>query len=216
VGGTLADWVTDWLRWEGGVAVDRIGSRSALALEGSLNARALDDRVAVILTAGRWSGSAPFTNAEVVVMARSTAKTDEPLLTTTVGVARATDAAPLSVWPGATSGDGHTARLRAHPLRRTGVVTGEAFGRELVFTSTEYEHPFHSRFGVIGVAGFVDAARSSRGLDPDPTSPFHVDVGAGIRFQTSGTGKIRLDLGYGLRDGRVLASAGFAVPWGRR
>ena len=44
IGGALSDWVTSWLRWEGGTAFDRIDSGSRMALEGSLNARALGDR----------------------------------------------------------------------------------------------------------------------------------------------------------------------------
>ena len=44
----LSDWVTSWLRWEGGTAFDRIGPIPRVALEGSLNARAFGDRLAVI------------------------------------------------------------------------------------------------------------------------------------------------------------------------
>ena len=218
VGAALSDWGTSWLRWEGGAAFDRIDTSPYLALEGSLNARALGDRFAVILTAGRWSGSgerASFTNGELVATVRSTTKQDVPLLTTLVGVARAADTAPLAIWPGAGSGEGRNALLRAHPLRRDSIITGEAFGRELVFTTTEYEYPFHTRVGTVGVVGFIDAVRASRRLDP-ASSPVHVDVGTGVRFGASGTGKVRLDIGYGVRDGRVRLSAGYVVPWGRR
>jgi len=218
VGAALSDWVTSWLRWEAGAAFDRIDTGPHLALEGSLNARALGDRFAVILTAGRWSGSAErasFTNSELVATARSTTKQDVPLFTTLVGVARAADSSPLAIWPGASSGEGRNALLRAHPLRRDSIITGEAFGRELVFTTTEYEYPFHTRVGTVGVVGFIDAARASRRLD-SASSPVHVDVGTGVRFGASGTGKVRLDVGYGVRDRHVRLSAGYVVPWGRR
>lgn len=218
VGAAFSDWATSWLRWEGGAAFDRIDRIPSVALEGSLNARALDDRFAVILTAGRWSGSPErpsFASGELVATARSTTKRDVPLLTSLVGVARVADGAPLAIWPTTSAGQGRTALLRAHSVRRHGVVSGEAFGRQLVFAGTEYEHPFHTRVGTIGVAGFIDAARASRRLDPD-ASPFHVDVGTGIRFNASSSGNVRLDVAYGVRDGRIKLSAGYGVPWARR
>ena len=139
-----------------------------------------------------------------------------PVLTTQLGVARASDSSPLAVWPGSSSGEGRNSLLRAHPLRRDSIITGEVFGRNLIFTTTEFEYPFHTRVGQVGVAGFIDAARASRRLVPTSSSPFHVDVGTGVRFNASSTGKVRLDVGYGLRDGHVRLSAGYAVPWGRR
>jgi hypothetical protein len=219
IGAELSDWIVSWLRWGGGVAFDRIGSRPYLALEGSLNARALGDRVALILTAGRWSGSGDgtsFTSSEFVATARSTTKPDAPVLSGLAGVATAADGAPLAIWHGASSGEGRNTLLRAHGLRRRSVITGDVFGRRLVFATAEYEYPFHTRVGPVGIAAFLDAARASRRLDPNTSSPLHVDVGTGIRFSTSGTGKVRLDIGYGLRDGRVELSAGYMVPWGRR
>jgi outer membrane translocation and assembly module TamA len=90
------------------------------------------------------------------------------------------------------------------------------FGRHLVFATTEFEYPLQTRVGQVGLATFVDIAQSSRRLVRPLSSPFHVDVGTGIRFSGSGTGKVRLDIGYGIRDGRVRLSAGYAVPWGRR
>jgi hypothetical protein len=218
VGVSLSDWVTSWLRWEGGTAFDRIET-SYLALEGSLNARAFDDRFAVILTAGRWLGdgdSPSFSTTELVATMRSTKHDDEPVLTGIVGVARAADSAPLALWPAVSSGDGRNGLLRAHPLRRDSVITDEMFGRHLVFATTEFEYPLQTRVGQVGLATFVDIAQSSRRLVRPLSSPFHVDVGTGIRFSGSGTGKVRLDIGYGIRDGRVRLSAGYAVPWGRR
>jgi hypothetical protein len=139
-----------------------------------------------------------------------------PVLTTSMGVARATDSSPLAVWPGSSSGEGRNSLLRAHPLRRDSIITGDVFGRHLIFTTTEFEYPFDTRVGPVGVVGFIDAARASRRLTPASSSPFHVDVGTGVRFSASGTGKVRLDIGYGIRDGHVRLSAGYAVPWGSR
>ncbi len=218
VGAALSDWVTSWLRWEGGAAFDRIAEVPYVAVEGSVNARALGDRLAVILTAGRWAATdrgAPFSNGELVATVRSTARQDVPVFTTLIGVASATDSASLAIWPGASSGEGRGAFLRAHPLRRSSVITGDVFGRQLVFTTSEYEHPISTRVGRVGIAGFIDAARASRRLDPG-TSTFHVDVGGGVRYNASSAGKVRLDVGYGVRDGRVRISAGYVLPWGMR
>jgi hypothetical protein len=214
----LSDWMTSWLRWEGSTAFDRIDSRSFLALEGSLNARAFGDRFAVILSGGQWSSSvdgASFSGGELVATARSTARPEVPVLTMLVGAAYASDSAPLAVWPGLSSGEGRNSLLRAHPLRTNSVIVGDVFGRELVFGTLEFEYPVQTRFAPIGVAAFVDAGRAGRRLVPGE-SPFHVDIGTGIRFNTSGTGKVRLDIGYGLRDNDVELSAGYVVPWGRR
>jgi hypothetical protein len=218
VGATLSDWVTSGLRWEGGVAYDRIGPTSYLAVEGSLSARALADRVAFIVSAGRWAAGsgAPFSTSEVVATARSTATPDVPVATTLIGVARATNAAPLAVWPAASSAEGRGAFLRAHPLRTESIIVGEAFGRTLLFSTTEYEHPFHTRAGTLGIVGFVDVAQASRRLDAPSPSRFHVDVGTGVRFNALGAGKIRLEFAYGLRDGRARLSAGYVQPWGTR
>ena len=217
-GGALSDWVTSWLRWEGGAAFDRIGAVPRLALEGSLNARAFGDRLAVIASAGHWSGARggrPFGTGELVATVRSTATHDVPVFTTLVGIARATDAAPLAAWPAASSAEGRGAFLRAHPLRSDSVVTGEVFGRTLMFSTTEYQHPFSTRFGTVALAGFVDAGRASRRLNPN-ASLFHIDVGTGVRVSRAGSGAIRVDVGYGLRDGRVRLSAGYVVPWAAR
>ena len=218
VGVSISDWATSWLRWEGGTAFDRIET-NYVALEGSLNARAFDDRFAVIVTAGRWLGGderPAVWSTELVSTMRSTTRDDVPMLTVTAGVARTSDSAPLALWPAVSSGDGRNGLLRAHPLRRDSVITDEVFGRHLVFGTTEFEYPFQTRVGQVGVAVFVDMAQSSRRLVRTLSSPFHVDVGTGVRFDASGTGKVRLDFGYGLRDGHVRLSAGYAVPWGRR
>lgn len=219
-GAGLSDWITSWLRWDGGAAVDHIEAATYLGLDGSLNARAFGDRFAVILTGGHWYSTGltdSFSSGELVLTARSTAKRDTPVLTTLTGIALTSDAAPLAVWPGAGSGQGRAALLRAHPLTRGGILSGEMFGRQLVFATAEYEHPIPTEVGTVGIAGFVDAAKARQRLDPTTPSELQVDIGVGLRFPTSRAGnKVRLDLGYGLRDSRIRLSAGYVVPWGRR
>jgi hypothetical protein len=216
----LSDWATGWLRWGGTAAYDRIGDVSYAAVEGSLNARALDDHVAVIASAGWWTAAGhggSFGKQELVLQARSTREKYRPVVTMVAGVTMAGDAAPLAIWPAAGAGMARGALLRAHSLRDAGVVTGEMFGRQLVFATGEYEYPFRSRIGAISLAGFLDAARASRRLgSPTPPSETQVDVGGGVRLGAFGEGKVRLDVAYGLLDGRVRVSADYVVPWGVR
>ena len=216
----LSDWVTSWLRWEGGTGLrpHRRASRD-VALEGSLNARALGDRLALIASAGYWLGAAP---------ARSFG-----------------DAA--SSWPLRGRPRHRTCRSsppgrhrRRHRHRAAGGVAGGQFRRKprrLAARASaaqrrhdhrrglrpdaassrppSTEHPFHTRFGTVALAGFVDAAQALRRLD-GTASPFHVDVGTGVRLNALGAGAIRTDFGYGLRDGRVRVSAGYDQAWGTR
>ena len=218
IGGGLSDWVTSWLRWDAVVAFDRIASVSRMAVEGRLNARALDDRLAFIATAGYWLGSGDgrsFGTREFVATARSTAVEDKPVVTTLVGIADASDMSPLAVWPAASPTQSRGATLRAHPLRSDGIITGEVFGRRMVFSTTEYQHPVHTRWGTAALVLFVDAAQAWRRVD-GTASPLHVDVGTGVRLKAFGSSAIRGDIGYGLRDGRVRVSAGYDRVWGTR
>jgi hypothetical protein len=217
-GGSLSDWVTSWLRWEGGAAFDRIGAASRLALEGSLNARAAGDRLAIVASAGRWLGAdaqRSFTSGELVASLRSTARQEVPAVLAVAGIAAVTGAAPLALWPAASTSEGRGAFLRAHPLRRNSVVNGEAFGRTLLFATTEYQHPIPTRYGTASLVGFVDGARAARRVD-GTTSPLHVDVGAGVRVGALGADPLRFEVGYGLRDRQVRLSAGYVATWGRR
>jgi hypothetical protein len=218
-GVALSDWLTSWLRWEGGSAVDHVGSKTYLALEGNLNVRTLGDRLALIMTGGQWYAAAErdsFTSKEFVANFRSTPEVGTPLFTTVAGVASTSAMAPLAIWPAASSGTGRGILLRAHPLQRDGIAVSEVLGRRVWFMSSEYVHPVTTPFGGLGIAGFVDVAQAMKTLN-STTSPLHVDVGAGVRATVTRSGnKVRLDLGYGLRDGRLRLSAGYVVPWGTR
>jgi outer membrane translocation and assembly module TamA len=124
----------------------------------------------------------------------------------------------MALWPGASAGRGRGVLLRAHPLHSHGIVTSEVFGRRIAYASVERQHIVKTlRMATIGVAGFVDAAqvwRRGAGLE---SSPLHVDIGGGLRINAPKTGgMVRVDLGYGLRDGDVQLSAGWMGSWPRR
>jgi hypothetical protein len=218
-GAMLSDWLTGWLRWEGGGGLDRIDAVNFAYINGALNARTLGDHVAANVSA-TWYGAGDnrsTTTGELVLMMRSTVHDDKPLLTALAGVALTANDAPLILWPAASSGAEQVAQLRAHRLHEDGLVTG-VYGRRLSFGSVEYVHPLPTRLGpsFLGLAGFVDVANASSGLAAAET-PLHVDVGTGIRVNASRSGsRIRLDIGYGLQDGVLRVSAGYVQPWGRR
>ena len=135
VGGALSDWVTSWLRWEAGMAFDRIGAALAVALEGSLNARALDDRLALIASAGCWVGA----GAQEFFQLRRTRRhrsgrrraRTSPSSPAVAASPPSPRPSPLAVWPAAGQTEVRGAFLRAHPLRTNSVITGEVFGRTM-------------------------------------------------------------------------------------
>jgi hypothetical protein len=219
-GAAVGGWPASWLRIEGGAAFDRFDETDSVAIDGSAVARLARDYVSVRLAASRWWPSldeAPsFSSIEGTAAVRTSRATDAAVLTGLVGVAAVGPHAPLAIWPGASSGLGRGALLRAHPILDDGVVTGEVFGRRLAFATMEYSHPvWRSPYGGVGVAAFVDIARASRRLDP-VSSRVHADIGGGLRLSDPGGGTVRIDVGFGLRDHRVALSAGYVVPWGRR
>ena len=165
-GAALSDWLTGWLRWEGGAAIDRIESATYLSLNGNLNVRLFDDHMAAILGGSWYTGSTQTATGNLVVAVRSTTRDDRFVLLGRGGVAAAGDTAPLSLWPTAGSGYDQLAPLRAHPLVQSGIVASEVFGRQMAFVSAEGTYPVPTRMGptFLGVVGFVDVARAWSGL----------------------------------------------------
>ncbi len=219
VGASVSDWLTGWLRWEGGAAVDRIATVAFVSLNGNVNLRAFNDHVATVI-GGAWYNSASNRTAtgNLAVSARSTTRDDRFVVTTRAGVAVAGETAPLSLWPMAGTGGEPFAPLRAHSPYESGILTSDVFGRRLAFATAESVYPLPTRLGptFLGLAGFIDAAQTWSGL-AGSRSPMHVDVGTGIRVNTSRSGgRLRVDVAYGLQDGRVHLSAGYVQPWGKR
>jgi hypothetical protein len=136
-----------------------------------------------------------------------------PPLSGIVGVTIASHSAPFAVWPSAgTGGSGRGAYLRAHPLHDSGVIISENFARRLAYFTVEHQRPLP-----IGPAGkmtgvmFIDGVRAWDGLPGRPRR-VNVDVGGGVRFG-SGSGTVRLEVGYGLRDQQWAISAGWVNAW---
>ena len=221
IGVSLSDWSAGWLRWEGGAFADRFDARDYVSLEGGLGARLAADHVALSTGLSHWrpsassaAGGAAFTTLALTAAWRSTVDASLTGWTLRAGGRVSSSAAPLAVWPGASSGVGRGILLRAHPLLRDDVVTSEVFGRHLAFANVERVQPLrHTRYGEIGAAVFLDAARAWRRLYTSAPSRLHADLGAGLRLKVQTADSLRLDLGVGLRDGRVRLSAGYVTDW---
>ena len=225
VGVYLSDWLTHRVRWTAGGAADEFEGQRFFAAHGQLDTRWLNDHIATLVSAAYWTptgtaGSTSrdqgFASGQAQIAWRSTRNASPEWLART-GVTVVGQPAPLALWPAAGSGESRGPLLRAHELHSDGIVVSEVFGRQLAFASLEYQHPVYSRkVATVAVAGFVDAARAwQRQFTPDP-SPFHVDIGGGLRISAIGyEEQLRIDFGYGLRDGRRTISAGYVVPWGQ-
>ena len=61
----------------------------------------------------------------------------------------------------------------------------------------------------VGLAGFVDIARATRGA-ATVSGAMHVDVGGGLRIRIPGTeGVLRIDAAHGVRDGANALTVGW-------
>ncbi|MCC7044006.1 MAG: BamA/TamA family outer membrane protein, partial [Acidobacteria bacterium] len=221
IGAKYSDWLFSTVRVEVGAAADRFDSQRYLALLGGATARAWRDHIATHVRVEHWlspgNDRPAHSTMDAAVDWRSTTEGDRPRWTARIGAAMASHDAPLALWPGAGSRD-RTAVLRGRRLVSQHVVSGEVFGRRLLFASAERQHPvWRPRQGLVSLAGFMDAAKAWDRLDGQPDSRLHVDVGVGLRLaQPGGASQIRVDWGVGLRDGRMRVSAGYVTGWGRR
>ena len=220
VGIDVGDWAASWLAWHAGTAFDRFTERNNIAMNAGVDIRLWNDLVGVIGRTEMWlptDGGNRFTSTDLLGTWRSRREPTAPwnaLLGTTI----TSDGAPLALWPGASAGRGRGILLRAHPLHDDGIVSSEVFGRRIVYASVERQHPVKTmKIATIGVAGFVDTAKVWRRAGDAGASPLHVDIGGGLRVNAPRAGgMIRVDVGYGLRDGEVQLSAGWIGAWPRR
>jgi hypothetical protein len=202
---SVSDWITSSLRLEVGGALDRWSGRgSHVSVEGGMEARWADDRLALGAQVAHWtsleSGS-PFRTGGL--SARwNTREFEAGGWRVRVEVATATSEAPLSLWPGAGTGGARKFLLRAHPLLTDGVLTGRAFGRSLVSAGVERQAWFGDfRMLRLGWVLFVDGARPYEPLRPDSV-PWQTDAGVGLRIVGWGSGsECRIAAAHGIEDG---------------
>ncbi len=229
LGVQLADWSSSWLRWQGGVALDRwhiddaeesslFRSHNDVAMEGAVDARLAGDRLALTASVGWWlpfAGGDGFGSGNLLAAWRSTTDAARPSWSALTELGIATRAAPLALWQGAGSGQGRDGLLRAHALLTHDVLDGPVFGRDVARGSCEYERPLgRVALGGLSVAGFVDAARAWHRLDSLEPSRLYVDTGVGVRMRAA-AGVVRLDVAHGLRGGGTRLTAGWGGVWPR-
>lgn len=214
----LSDWASAWLKWQAGASADAFNDVGFVSSDVTLTAQSRGNRAAISASAASWfpfSEGRRFTSGSVRANVRSTADAARPVLSSVAEYQRVSEAAPLMVWPGAGTGAGRPALLRAHQLLDHGIVTGAVLGRELVNASVEYAQPVRSiRTLNLSVAAFVDGARASLRRDGLAPTPFHVDAGVGLRLRLpAGLGGIRADVAHTFGDGKMTFSAGWLAAW---
>jgi hypothetical protein len=209
------DWTRTGFRWEGVAGVDRFqnapGSRTgramALALYG--HQRLARDRAYVEARAGSWMGTVRTWTVGLRSEWRSAVPNEGRVWIARAGGDMAGASAPLALWPGAGTGQGRDALLRAHPLLRDGVIENGIFGRRLIHGGVEGRQWMQPRRPLrIAPALFVDVAGASARL-AGPDRSWQADAGAGLRIALPGTGVARIDLARGVRDERVALSVGW-------
>jgi hypothetical protein len=231
VGLHVSDWSTSWLRWQTGAALDRLreyddggenplDTRNYLAVESAVDLRLAGDRVAVLASGGWWvpsAGANRFGTGGLLAAWRSTDDKTLPFWSALTEIGVTSRVAPLALWPGAGTTHARGGLLRAHPLLKSGILTGPAFGREVAHGSLEYERPIrHTPAGALAIAGFVDVARAWHRLSGLDTSPLYLDAGVGVLVHVPGAGgAVRLDIAHGLRGGGTTFSGSWGGTWPR-
>ena len=190
---------------------------------GSLERRWLADRWSLAGTATAWmpaTGALPapeksaFHEAGIRAAFRSSRSTEGWVYLADAGAERASNHAPLAVWPGAGEGRAREPLLRAHPLLEGGAIDltdRSVFGKGLVDAHAEAQRWIASAAPVrFAGAAFADLARASRRQASARESVTEVDVGGGLRVRIPGVaGVLRVDAAHGVRDGADALTVGW-------
>ena len=214
----VSNWTTWGLRWGGTIGLDRFDrggtetTREAVVLAGSVQERFDHERAFVEARAGSWFDNPNTWDAALRTEWRSTLHKEGLVWTGRGDAAVAAANAPLALWPGAGTGQGREGLLRAHPLIDDGIVREAVFGRQVIAGGAEVTRWMQSsRLPVrVGPALFVDTGAAYRGF-AGSVAGWQTDLGAGFRVAIPGSGVLRVDVAYGLRDRRTALSLG----WGQ-
>lgn len=215
---SFADWIgPDW-RLELGGAFDRFDDaqdpaprnwKGFFSLDGSIEARSVGEHLSFALSGAGWtkSGERPFREGEFLTRFGSDDYSSGDWIAR-AGFSAASERSPLAIWPGAGSGTGRGALLRAHPLLDHGIINGLVFGRRMAHGGVERRvWPWSLKKVRIGLAAFLDVGKAWRPLIPRDV-PWQFDVGGGIRIARGKHSELRADYGYGLEDGESAVSVG--------
>jgi len=214
----VGSWLSGHTRVEAGSGLDRFGNADYLSMRAALEEHVAGDRIVARAEGQLWrfGPEGGFSTRDVSLAWRSSQDPSAASWSSLGGLADASAAAPRALWMGAGTGQGRPVLLRAHPLLEQDVVAGAMFGRRVLFQTIEYQHPFKQTLaGTIGVAAFVDAARTSGGVIGATPPASNIDAGIGLRVRLiQGGGVARLDFARGLRDGRLALSVGWSSAAG--
>jgi hypothetical protein len=204
-----SDWVSGNVNIEGRGMLDRWDEGSTAAFQGVISAMFDSGRGRVSADAGMMAGAYRSGLMSADAMWRSSDARQGTSWHGRAGLSIVGANAPLALWPGAGTGHGRDALLRAHPLLHEGAIRG-VFGRRLGHAGLEWRRWRGPVFRMVHVAPaiFVDAARAF-GVPAYGDARMHVDAGAGIRMSIPGAGVLRVDVAKGLRDGSTAWSMGW-------
>lgn len=212
-----ADWLGPDFRYELSAGLDSWNdTRHTGSARAALERRLFGDRLALEASGEFFSPIADgprFSSASVGGAFRSTRGYAGLVHTMRGGFDAASTHAPLALWPGAGDGMARPHLLRAHPLLVDDIISGPAFGRNLLYLTVESTRWLAGpRLVRLGLAAFADAAEASHRLDGE-TSLMHVDAGAGVRLRLPGASNrmVRADYAVGVRDGQQRFSVGIVT-----
>lgn len=204
----LANWATGSLRWELRVGVDRWRSHGTYGVTGA-NAR-VDYRGATVTLGGDlWLGDTRFGIADLMAHWSSSREPRGTVLSARGGYQAIGGDAPLDLWAAADTGHARAPLLRAHPVLDEGRLDLQRLGRRLGHAGVEVQRWRQGPGPIsLGIAGFLDTARTSRRLADEVA--LDADLGIGLRVAVPRQrGVFRVDIAHGLRDGRNA----FSVVW---
>jgi hypothetical protein len=213
---TVSDWLSGRTRYALIAGVDAWSTgRRAMSVGASLERHWLADRLSTDAHASVWmptTDGAGFSGVGARARLQPSKDVRVWAYDAVIGLEHVTDAAPMTLWPGAGDGHARIPLLRAHPLLADGIidVTRGVFGRTMTYGSSEVQRWFErSAPARVGIAAFADLARASQPVMPGP-GIWHADVGLGLRLRVPGPARtLRVDAAYGLRDGATAIGVGW-------
>ena len=206
--GRLGSWATGSLRWEMRGGLDRWVRQGTFGVAGG--GATFEHRGARVTLGGdAWLGEGPFGIGEIAGEWGSSREPRGTVIAARGGVQAVGANAPLDVWAAGDTGHARPTLLRAHPVLEDGRLDVQRLGRLLQHGSLEVQRwrPGPGPLS-LGVAGFLDIARTGRRVEGDPFTD--ADAGLGLRLAIPGQrGLFRVDIAHGLGDGRNAVS----VAW---
>jgi hypothetical protein len=206
--GRIGSWATGTLRWELRGGLDRWARQGTFGVAGA-GATIAHRGTRVTLGGDAWLGERAFGLGEIAAEWVSSRELRGTVVTARGGVQAVGANAPLDIWAAGDTGHARATLLRAHPVLQDGRLDVQRLGRLLQHAGLEIQR-WRPGPGLvsIGVAGFLDIARTDRRREA--TAGADADAGVGLRLAIPGQrGLFRVDIAHGLRDGRDAIS----VAW---